>query len=169
MVRRVPRQRLTRLTDGLLSLSISNLASGRELTREDTGSALMLRDFYLPGFTPDPVQVTFPACRQAFPTGSWSFYGPYPPDLFRILPAITKSQLQQLFCHPSLSRVSFPPRSNKSGLSAHRGTPGAQDLTSLVIGLLTDTLPITKFKVGVDPTWFEISLSSLSVVGVGKG
>lgn len=63
----------------------------------------------------------------------------------------------------------LPGECNKSGLSAHRGTPGAQDLTSLVIGLLTDTLPITKFKVGVDPTWFEISLSSLSVVGVGKG
>lgn len=94
-----------------LPLSIANLASGRELKREDTrvsAFALRLLSVWIHA---RPVQVTFSAWRQAFLTRPWSLYGPlWHLALFWVLPAIKKSQLQQLFCHRSLSRMVFPPK-----------------------------------------------------------
>ncbi len=112
MVWCLPHQHLTCLTDGPLSLFPSQTWQAEESSWERTpGSVLLLSDFYLSGFTPDPVQVTFSAWRQTFLTGPWSVYGPLRHlALFWVLPAIKKSQLQQLFCHCSLSRMVFPPK-----------------------------------------------------------
>ncbi len=112
MVWCLPHQSLTHLTDGPLSLFPSQTWQAEESSRERTpGSVLLLSDFYLSGFTPDPVQVTFSAWRQAFLTRPWSSYGPlWHLTLFWVLPVIKKSQLQQLFCHRSLSRMVFPPK-----------------------------------------------------------
>lgn len=66
-------QRLTRLTDGPHSLFPSQ--TWQESSQERTpGSVLLLSDFYLSGFMPDSVQVTFSAWRQPFLTGPWSLY-----------------------------------------------------------------------------------------------
>lgn len=95
-----------------LSLSIANLASRKEPTREDTrvsAFALRLLSVWIQA-RPHSDDLLSREDRPFSPG-----FDPYmvPPRylaLFWILAAITKSQFQQLFCHRSLSRIVFPPR-----------------------------------------------------------
>lgn len=92
-----------------LSLSIPNLA--RELTREDTrvsAFALRLLSVWIHARlrSGDLLSLKTALSHRAlilirFPPASRPLLGP---------PAIRKSQLQQLFCHRSLSRMVFPPK-----------------------------------------------------------
>lgn len=114
MVWCLPHQRLTHLTDGSLSLSLSiaNLASRKELTREDTrvsAFALRLLSVWIQARSRSGDLLS----REARPFSPG--FDPYMVPS-GILPSSGSSQPSQshnfsnFFCHRSLSRIVFPPR-----------------------------------------------------------